>query len=106
MSGRFMEASVTPSSQNVGDFNNDITVRVRLQNPVPVDGLIKIAFPYWNPGAKGTIYNQYSYLVNQGSVQCLSISDAPLKQGSIPCTFDKPSQTLTLKSGVFTASVG
>jgi hypothetical protein len=63
-----MEATLASSSPFVGDFNNDITIRVRTQNPVPQDGLIQITFPYWNPGAKGTIYSSYSYFVNQTTV--------------------------------------
>lgn len=102
--GSLLQASLASTSQYVGDTSNNITVTFTTSNPVDANGTIKLAFPYWNPQAAGTIYSLYSYMVNTSQVVCTVTGGAPfLVQGRVPCTFKAGStQTLTISQGVFT----
>lgn len=84
----------------IGDSNNDITVTVKLSNPVPLNGRVMIQFPYWNPEATNTVFRLYPYLASPSSPSCLrASSQAPITTASsIPCTFDTSTQILTLSS--------
>jgi hypothetical protein len=101
--GSLSQSSLTTTSPYVGDTSNNITVSFTTSNPVDANGTIKLTLPYWNPGAAGTIYSLYSYLVNTSSVVCTVTAGSPLlQQGRVPCTFKAGStQTLTISQGVF-----
>lgn len=88
--GQFSFVTISQSSQMIGDSNNDITIALKLSNPVPLNGRVMIQFPYWNPEAANTVFRLYPYLTTPSSPTCLRASSvAPITTSSnIQCSFD------------------